>query len=442
MNQKQVNSKLNEIAMQLKSIDTIGLNDMEYLAALIYAIYGIEQEPNNFLIVKELVYTVQILDEQLYKIRKNERSEKLFINIRFREVIKNENYLIFKKCVLQMEELVKNTQEYGKKLIAEAFEDAITKAAKNNEISFQNTEYYTPNEIVKTMIDLLPIRNNSSIYNPACGVGNFIVESAKLGSIYAFGDESNISNYNICMTNLWLHNIGNKRIDNIKIDKMPKVDYVVANPPFAINNMQKGDKKLNNMLYKYGVFENASSYSKFIVMMLESVQEGGKISVVLPHGFLFKKTISECNLRKYLVDNGYIEAIISLPEKMFNGTKIPVIILVLQKKYREEDIIYIDASKEYIKGRKLNSLSEENQSKIIKTYENKSEISNYSIKVGAEIIRKNDYNLNIKKYLKSLKKEKSVNIKTEKQELQRLEEERVVIERKNRGIIKESIRYK
>ena len=229
---------------------------------------------------------------------------------------------------------------------------------------------------------------------------------------------------------------------NIKIDKMPKVDYVVANPPFAINNMQKGDKKLNNMLYKYGVFENASSYSKFIVMMLESVQEGGKISVVLPHGFLFKKTISECNLRKYLVDNGYIEAIISLPEKMFNGTKIPVIILVLQKKYREEDIIYIDASKEYIKGRKLNSLSEENQSKIIKTYENKSEISNYSIKVGAEIIRKNDYNLNIKKYLKSLKKEKSVNIKTEKQELQRLEEERVVIERKNRGIIKESIRYK
>ena len=122
MNQKQVNSKLNEIAMQLKSIDTIGLNYMEYLAALIYAIYGIEQEPNNFLILKELVYTVQILDEQLYKIRKNERSEKLFINIRFREVIKNENYLIFKKCVLQMEELVKNTQEYGKKLIAEAFE--------------------------------------------------------------------------------------------------------------------------------------------------------------------------------------------------------------------------------------------------------------------------------------------------------------------------------
>ena len=253
MNQKQVNSKLNEIAMQLKSIDTIGLNYMEYLAALIYAIYGIEQEPNNFLIVKELVYTVQILDEQLYKIRKNERSEKLFINIRFREVIKNENYLIFKNCVLQMEELVKNTQEYGKKLIAEAFEDAITKAAKNNEISFQNTEYYTPNEIVKTMIDLLPIRNNSSIYNPACGVGNFIVESAKLGSIYAFGDESNISNYNICMTNLWLHNIENKRIDNIKIDKMPKVDYVVANPPFAINNMQKGDKELNNMLYKYVV---------------------------------------------------------------------------------------------------------------------------------------------------------------------------------------------
>lgn len=183
MNQKQVNSKLNEIAMQLKSIDTIGLNYMEYLAALIYAIYGIEQEPNNFLIVKELVYTVQILDEQLYKIRKNERSEKLFINIRFREVIKNENYLIFKNCVLQMEELVKNTQEYGKKLIAEAFEDVITKAAKNNEISFQNTEYYTPNEIVKTMIDLLSIRNNSSIYNPACGVGNFIVESAKLGSI-------------------------------------------------------------------------------------------------------------------------------------------------------------------------------------------------------------------------------------------------------------------
>lgn len=432
MNQKQVNSKLNEIAMQLKSIDTIGLNYMEYLAALIYAIYGIEQEPNNFLLVKELIYTVQILDEQLYKIRKAERSEKLFINIKFREVIKNENYLIFKNCVLKMEELVKNTKEYGKKLIAEAFEYEISKAAQNNEISFQNTEYYTPNEVVKTMIELLPIRNNSSIYNPACGVGNFLVESAKLGNIYAFGDENNISNYNICMANLWLHKIENKKIDDIKIDKMPKVDYVVANPPFAINNMQKDNKELNHMLNRYGVSENASSYSKFIVKMLESVHEGGKISVILPHGFLFKKTISEHNLRRYLVENGYIEAIIALPEKMFNGTKIPVIILVLQKKHRESDILYIDASKEYIKGRKLNSLSEENQSKIIETYENKSEIPNYSIKVGAEIIRKNDYNLNIKKYLKSPKKEKSVNIKNEKQELQRLEEEREVIERKNR----------
>lgn len=432
MNQKQVNSKLNEIAMQLKSIDTIGLNYMEYLAALIYAIYGIEQEPNNFLLVKELIYTVQILDEQLYKIRKAERSEKLFINIKFREVIKNENYLIFKNCVLKMEELVKNTKEYGKKLIAEAFEYEISKAAQNNEISFQNTEYYTPNEVVKTMIELLPIRNNSSIYNPACGVGNFLVESAKLGNIYAFGDENNISNYNICMANLWLHKIENKKIDDIKIDKMPKVDYVVANPPFAINNMQKDNKELNHMLNRYGVSENASSYSKFIVKMLESVHEGGKISVILPHGFLFKKTISEHNLRRYLVENGYIEAIIALPEKMFNGTKIPVIILVLQKKHRESDILYIDASKEYIKGRKLNSLSEENQSKIIETYENKSEIPNYSIKVGAEIIRKNDYNLNIKKYLKSPKEEKSVNIKNEKQELQRLEEEREVIERKNR----------
>ena len=423
MNQKQVNKKLKEIAMQLKLIDTIGLNYVEYLSALIYAIYEIESEPNNFFVIDELIYTVQSIDEQLYKIRKKEKSEKLFINIKFREVIKEESYPIFKNCVLEMKELIENTREYQKTLLAEAFENIISEADKNNEISFQNTEYYTPKEIVKTMVKLFPVENKTSIYNPACGTGNFLVESARSGSIYAFGDESNISNYNICMTNLWLHNIENKKIDEIRIDQMPRVDYAISNPPFTINNMSKDDERFEKIFYRYGVFENASSYSKFIVKMLESVNTNGKVSVIVPHGFLFKKTRSEYNLRLNLIQNSYIDAIIALPEKLFNGTKIPVVILVLQKKYKRDDILYIDASKEYVKERKRNILSEENQAKIIETYKNRIEKPNYSIKVDVKTIIKNDYDLNIKKYIKIKKEENHIDIKTENRELENLETE-------------------
>lgn len=431
MNQNQVNRKMKSIAHKVKSISTIGLNYMEYLSALIYAIYEIEKEPQNFLNTEYLMYTVQILDEQLYKIRKREKTEKLFINIRFREVIKTENYEDFKYVINEIQEIIRNSK---KEILAIAFEDTILEAVENNEISFENTEYYTPQEIVKIMIELLKIKENSSIYNPACGTGNFIVECAKIGNIYAFGEEANISNYNICITNLWLHDITNKRIKENESERMPKVDFAIANPPFALEKTEKNILNIqeDEIYWKYGIYKNVSSCAKFIIQMMENTRQNGKIAVIIPHGFLFKKSITEYNLRRFLVDGNYIDSIISLPEKLFSRTRIPVVILLLDKGLKNHEILYIDASREYIKGRKQNVLSEANQNKIIETYKKRSQIEGYSTSIDVEDVIKNNYDLNVKRYLKIEEKKDDIDINKETRELEELENERMKISRRNR----------
>ena len=129
-----------------------------------------------------------------------------------------------------------------------------------------------------------------AIYNPASGSGDFIVESAKKAKIYAFGEETNINNYNICMTNLWIHDIYNKRIQENIGENFRLADVAVGNPPFAGDSREEINKNiaLQDIYYKYGIPITASTYTKFLVMMLESINDNGQMAFILAHGFLFK----------------------------------------------------------------------------------------------------------------------------------------------------------
>lgn len=278
--QNEINKKLQDIGMNLKNIPNIDFNYMEYMSALIYIMYENKMDLEIWLNLKDIKHIVQIFDEKLHEINRKEKSSKLFSNVKFTEIINKDNSIVFKKVITQLSMLileVDHSYEDGKYALAEAFEYIIMKEAQDGETSFRNGIYYTPKAVIESMVNLLDIKKNMGVYNPACGSGSFITESAKNADIIAFGEEINISNYNICNTNLWLHNIYNKRIKEDSKEEFQLVDIAIGNPPFVINNEDIViNEKVKDIYCKYDILPTASTYTKFLVKMLESVHEKRK----------------------------------------------------------------------------------------------------------------------------------------------------------------------
>ena len=398
-NTENIDKKLEEICEAIKSIPNIGLNYIEYFSAFIYAIYQDVERYEKM--IKSEMQVQQILNEienELRRIRIKESSKKLFVNIQFYETINLEYYEIVKKIIAEIIGIIKSETKSN---LAKGFENILDKSAEKNELILQDGEYYTPRTIIETMVNLLDIKGNTSIYNPATGTGDFIVEIAKKTKIYAFGEETSIHNYNICMTNLWLHDVENKRIQENMVENFRQADIAIANPPFVGSDKKDAEYNLTiqELYYQYRIPMTASNYAKFLLKMIGSLNSSGKMAIILPHGFLFKKNNLEYEVRRDIVEKNYIEAVIGLPEKMFYNTKIPVIILIINKSKTEKNVLFIDASRECKKQRKNNILEEKNIKKIVETYQERKTIQNYSNMVSLEEIERNDYDLNIKKYV-------------------------------------------
>lgn len=441
--QKEVDEALKEIAKSLRSLPNIGLNYMEYISALIYVIY--ENERKDIERILEIPNAMEEIDEAIERIRKNEKSDKLFSNIRFYKVFYGENEKNLKRVIHRLNELITELKIFEpnhKNKLAKGFEYLIMKAAQDDEIAFQNTEFYTPKGLVKTMVKLLDIKNNGAVYNPACGTGNFITESAEIADIYAFGEENNISNYNICLTNLWLHEVYNKRIKERDTEEFQLVDFAITNPPF-VSDMDEDiqvNARLQDIYDHYHINKRtSSSYTKYLVKMVESVHQSGKVAIVVPHGFLFKK--SDYILRRKLIEENYVEAIVGLPEKLFYHTKISVVILILNKAKREKEILFIDSSKEYESKRKTNILTVKNQDKILETYKKREKIEGYSYIARLDEIQKNDFNLNINKYVKAQDKIEDINQEEIEKNIYQLELEKEKIQEEIWNLVKLKFKF-
>ena len=146
------------------------------------------------------------------------------------------------------------------------------------------------------------------------------------------------------------------------------------------------------------------------------------MGVVLPHGVLFRGS-SEGKIRQKLIEENLLDAVIGLPANLFYGTSIPACILVFKKNRSNEDVLFIDASKEFEKGKNQNSLTEQNIDKIVSVYKKRSEIEKYSHLASLSEIKENDYNLNIPRYVDTFEEEEAVDIEATKAEISRLEAE-------------------
>ena len=431
LEQETVNKKIDSICTDLKNIERIGNNYLEYFSALIFIMLENQEELESWSNIKsdeQEEYILKDIDSKVRKISYKVGNE-LFSNIKFESAIDKfnfENFIIIlhklSKLILKLNEKNYNAKE----LIAEAFEHQIEKSATFENSSLNDNEFFTPRSIVKTMVELADVKNKTAIYNPACNSGDFLTEAAKKAEVYAFGEEQNLENYNICITNLWLHDVNNLRISSNHSENIRMIDLAIANPPFST-----GHAKTQNV----NRIPHRSLYLGFLERMIDSLNNEGKLVTILPHGFLFKKSRADYIMRSRLVDKRYIDTIISLPEKLFNTTKIPVIILFIDKSQRRDEILFIDASKDYLPGRQVNILTEENQEKIIKTFRDRKEIDGYSRIASLDEIRENDYDLSVKKYIQSHKEIGSINKDEIEDRINSLANERKYIENQISNLI-------
>lgn len=207
-------------------------------------------------------------------------------------------------------------------------------------------------------------------------------------------------------------------ITKVQTIEKRKYDTIISNPPYSLEWQPIADERFN----AYELAPKSRADFAFILDILYRLDENGKALMILPHGVLFRGQ-AEGKIRKKLIDNNLIDSIIGLPDKMFLNTQIPTCILILNKNKKDNNILFIDSSKNCINKAKQNDMSDEQINKIIETFKNRNEIEKYSHLASYDEIVKNDYNLNIPRYVDTFEDEPLPDLKEVVQDMIRIEKE-------------------
>ena len=277
-------------------------------------------------------------------------------------------------------------------------------------------EFFTPQEVSELLTRLAVVGKTSvnKVYDPACGSGSLLLKSAKiLGKDNVrngfYGQEINLTTYNLCRINMFLHDIGYDKFDIACEDTLTNPQHwddepfevIVSNPPYSIK--WAGDENpllINDPRYSpAGVLAPKSKADfAFIMHSLSWLATNGTASIVCFPGILYRGG-AEQKIRRYLVDNNFIDCIIQLPDNLFFGTSIATCIMVLKKSKKDNSILFIDASKECVKVTNNNKLSDENIEHIIKIFTDRKDIDYVAKLVPNTEIGENDYNLSVSTYV-------------------------------------------
>lgn len=335
------------------------------------------------------------------------------------------------------QDIIGNTYEY---LIARFASDSGKKGG----------EFYTPSEVSTLLAMLLQPKPGMRICDPACGSGSLLIKVANQISsndYTLYGQESNGSTWALCKMNMLLHSIDNARIEwadtinnprLVEGDKLMKFDIVVANPPFSLDKW--GHETAAHDKYNRhwrGLPPKSTGDYAFIAHMIETtVQNTGRVGVVVPHGVLFRSG-AEGKIRKQFIEENLLEAVIGLPAKLFFGTGIPAAILIFNRRKKNNTVLFIDASKEYQEGKNQNKLRADDLKKIVDTYKGFKEIEKYSHIAALDEISGNDFNLNIPRYVDTFEEEEEIDIAKEQAEIEKLEKRLVEVRKEMSGYLKE-----
>lgn len=314
----------------------------------------------------------------------------------------------------------KNNKAAGDDILGDAYEYLMRNFA--TESGKSKGQFYTPAEVSRILAKVIGIDKvtdpDTSVYDPACGSGSLLIRAADEAPIEVaiYGQEKEITTAGLAKMNLVLHNkatgeiyAGNTFSDpHYKDDKddsvLRRFDFAVANPPFSLKNWTDGGKDYGRFTGYGAEPPEKNGDFAWLLHILKSLKSTGKAAVILPHGVLFRGN-AEATIRKAIIDNGYIKGIIGLPANLFYGTGIPACIIVIDKSDADErqGIFMIDASHDYVKDGNKNRLRERDIYKIVTTFnEQIGTDPKYARFVPNEEIKvKNNYNLNIPRYIDS-----------------------------------------
>lgn len=309
-------------------------------------------------------------------------------------------------------------------------------------------EFYTPQEVSQILAGIVVSGgiHPGSVYDPACGSGSLLLRAAHAGkSRMIYAQEKNPTTFNLCRMNMMLHGVGKPDFkislgDTLEEDGFPsmKFDAIVANPPFSAS-WSAADRFISDPRFSGpGVLapKSKADYA-FIMHMLSHLSDSGTMACVAPLGVLFRGA-SEGKIRRYLVEENYLDAVIGLPANIFYGTTIPTCILVLRKNRKLGDkVLFIDASCDFEKARTRNRLLPEHVDKIVATYRLRSDEDRYSRGVSLEEISDNGYNLNIPRYIDTFEEESPADINAIMKEIKDLEAEKADLDRQIDVYLKE-----
>jgi type I restriction enzyme M protein len=304
-------------------------------------------------------------------------------------------------------------------------------------------EFFTPFRITALVAKLARPKSGDRICDPACGAGGLLIQAAREvgGSNYAlFGQESNGSTWALARMNMFLHSSDSARIEwcdtlnnpaLIEGDRLMKFNVVVANPPFSLDKWgaENAESDRFNRFWR-GVPPKSKADWAFISHMVESAIEfEGRVSVVVPHGVLFRGG-AEGRIREAMIRENLLDAVVGLPANLFPTTGIPVAILVFDRARQKggsrqscTNVLFIDASKDFVQGKNQNTLSDDHIARILEVFGKRNSVEKYAYAAPFSEIEENDFNLNIPRYVDTFEEEEEIDVDAVQVEIDRLEKE-------------------
>jgi type I restriction enzyme M protein len=320
-------------------------------------------------------------------------------------------------------------------------------------------EFYTPKMVVRLIVEMIRPEEGMHIYDPACGSGGMLLEAVhhlerqgkNAKSLHLFGQEMNLNTWAICKMNLFLHDIDDAAIargDTLRDPKhltpsntIRRFDRVLANPPFSLKEW--GYKEWNNGdkfgRDSFGCPPKAYADYAFVQHMVASLKSGGMLGVVLPHGVLFRGG-AEGRIREGLLRKDVVEAIVGLGPNLFYGAGIPACIVVMNRAKpaeRKGKVLFINGTEDLVEGKAQNHLSEENIARLAGAFHGWKDEERFCRVVDLDEIEKNDFNLNIPRYVDTTKPQEEIAVADELLALKALIAERDAAEERMLGYIQE-----
>jgi type I restriction enzyme M protein len=370
-----------------------------------------------------------------------------------------------KKLCSVIAEIAKGLAEFSAEVdhLGDAYEYLIGQFAAGS--GKKAGEFYTPQQISDILSAIVTLDSQepatgqkdrlTSVLDFACGSGSLLLNVRKrmgphgIGKI--FGQESNITTYNLARMNMLLHGVKDTEFEIFHGDtlandwdmlrelnpaKKPAFDAIVANPPFSLR-WEPTEAMGDDVRFKnYGLAPKSAADFAFLLHGFHYLKDDGVMAIILPHGVLFRGGAEE-RIRTKLLTDGHIDTVIGLPANLFYSTGIPVCILVLKKCKKPDDVLFINAAEHFTKGKRQNQLTDDHIGKIIETYQFRKEEDRYSKRVSMEQIAAEGYNLNISRYISTAVGEEEIDLAATHKELVDIEKQIREATSKHNAFLKE-----